>query len=125
MVATVLVVVSVVAAEYPSRFTGFAHQQQQQQQPDSASYQPTRWKPHATAFSLPQRAQPQQQYGPPAPPASYGPPPSAPAPSYGPPPAVDPITTEGPASPNLDNEDNTEEPQVGRNISRKDLVMLW
>lgn len=114
-VATVLVVVSVAAAEPPSRLRAFARQQQQQQQPGNGPYQPTGWKPQGAAFSLPQRAQRQQQYVPPTPAASYGPPPSAPAASYGPPPGVEPITTEGPATPNLDSEYNTEEPQV-RNI---------
>lgn len=109
LVATVLVVVSVAAAEPPSRLRAFARQHQQ---PGNDPYQPTGWKPQGAAFNLPQRAQRQQHYGPPAAAASYGPPPTDPAASYGPPPSVEPITTENPATPNPDSEDNTENPQV-------------
>ncbi|GJQ82863.1 hypothetical protein Trydic_g2601 [Trypoxylus dichotomus] len=95
-VAIILVVASLVSAE-PPRYRSFARQSAPPAPPadaEGAPYAPRGWRPAGPPFALPQRSQPQQNYGAPnadnnfaqglygapqqqqqQPPAQYGPPP--------------------------------------------------
>lgn len=98
--ATVLVVVSVVAAE-PPRFRTFSRQTSSGNEPEAngAPYPASGWRPEGAAFTLPQRQQDSR------PPASYVPPQK-----YGPP--KEETTTEMPMSTEAETEQTTDEPQV-------------
>lgn len=93
----------------PPRFRSFARQTAPAPEAESAPYAPRGWRPAGAPFTLPQRSQPQQNYG--APIANNNNYPQAqqqqePAAEYGPPelPTELPATTEGGA------EDFTEAP---------------
>ncbi|KRT79398.1 hypothetical protein AMK59_8206, partial [Oryctes borbonicus] len=115
-VAIILVVASLVSAE-PPRFRSFARQSAPPQPADAegAPYAPRGWRPAGPPFALPQRSQPQQNYGVPngdnnLAQGLYGPPQQQqqqPPAQYGPPPEA---TTEIPTTTENNAEDFTEVP---------------
>ncbi|XP_045479858.1 proteoglycan 4-like isoform X2 [Harmonia axyridis] len=88
LAAFTLIVISMASAEPPRYRPVLARQGQS---PDTAPYNPSGWRPSGPPFNTPQR---QQNYLPPEPKPSYGPP-QEPQPSYGPPEVT---TTENPTT---------------------------